>query len=159
MVVLLGRVEPGRRFGRMKGREAEVGEQVVAALQLAQAGATDEHEHRSQRWLPAGEGREHRPGRVGTVVLRGRIGRAEATIDQLDDGATRFALGIASLQVVGDGDPHAILQPDNVHPRTATDILEAVLARDDAAVPAPRANPPEWLRLTRPATDEETLTP
>jgi conjugative relaxase-like TrwC/TraI family protein len=40
------------------------------------------------------------------------------------------------LQVIGDGDPHTILQPDNVHPRTATDILENILARDDAPVSA-----------------------
>jgi conjugative relaxase-like TrwC/TraI family protein len=32
--------------------------------------------------------------------------------------------------VVGDGDPHAVLQPDNVHLRTATDLLEQILARD-----------------------------
>ena len=38
------------------------------------------------------------------------------------------------LQVVGDGDPHGIIHPDNVHPRTATDLLEAILARD--ATPA-----------------------
>ena len=40
------------------------------------------------------------------------------------------------LQVVGDGDPHAILHPDNVRPRTATDILEGILARDAAPVSA-----------------------
>jgi DNA primase catalytic core len=40
------------------------------------------------------------------------------------------------LQVVGDGDPHGIIRPDNVHPPTATDLLEDVLARDDAPVSA-----------------------
>jgi hypothetical protein len=34
------------------------------------------------------------------------------------------------VSVVGDGDPHAVLQPDNVHLRTATDLLEQILARD-----------------------------
>jgi hypothetical protein len=34
------------------------------------------------------------------------------------------------LSLVGDGDPHAVLQPDNVHLRTATDLLEQILARD-----------------------------
>jgi conjugative relaxase-like TrwC/TraI family protein len=34
------------------------------------------------------------------------------------------------VSVVGDGDPHAMLQPDNVHVRTATDLLEQILARD-----------------------------
>jgi conjugative relaxase-like TrwC/TraI family protein len=34
------------------------------------------------------------------------------------------------IAVVGDGDPHAVLQPDNVHLRTATDLLQQILARD-----------------------------
>jgi len=40
------------------------------------------------------------------------------------------------LQVVGDGDPHDITRPENVHPPTATDLLESILARDDAPVSA-----------------------
>jgi conjugative relaxase-like TrwC/TraI family protein len=36
------------------------------------------------------------------------------------------------VAVVGDGDPHAVLQPDNVHLQTATDLLEQILARDAA---------------------------
>ena len=34
------------------------------------------------------------------------------------------------LSVVGDGDPHAVINLDNVHPRSATELLEQVLARD-----------------------------
>jgi hypothetical protein len=34
------------------------------------------------------------------------------------------------LSVVGDGDPHAVIRFDRVHPRTATELLEQVLARD-----------------------------
>jgi hypothetical protein len=34
------------------------------------------------------------------------------------------------ISVVGDGDPHAVLQPDNVHLRTATELLEQILGRD-----------------------------
>jgi hypothetical protein len=37
------------------------------------------------------------------------------------------------LQVVGDGDPHSIIWPDTVRPATPTDLLEQILARDDAA--------------------------
>ena len=37
------------------------------------------------------------------------------------------------LQVVEDGDPHSILWPETVRPATATDLLEQILARDDAA--------------------------
>jgi hypothetical protein len=34
------------------------------------------------------------------------------------------------VSVVGDGDPHAVLQPGNVHVRTATELLKQVLGRD-----------------------------
>jgi conjugative relaxase-like TrwC/TraI family protein len=34
------------------------------------------------------------------------------------------------VSVVGDGDPHAVLKPDNVHLRTATELLEQILGRD-----------------------------
>ena len=37
------------------------------------------------------------------------------------------------LQVVGDGDPHSLIWPETVRPSTPTDILEQILARDDAA--------------------------
>jgi hypothetical protein len=36
------------------------------------------------------------------------------------------------LQVVGDGDPHSLIRPETVHPSTPTDLLEQILARDDA---------------------------
>jgi conjugative relaxase-like TrwC/TraI family protein len=37
------------------------------------------------------------------------------------------------LQVVGDGNPHSLIRPDTVHPLTATELLEQILARDGAA--------------------------
>jgi DNA primase catalytic core len=37
------------------------------------------------------------------------------------------------LQVVGDGDPHSLIRPETVHPATATDLLERILARDETA--------------------------
>jgi conjugative relaxase-like TrwC/TraI family protein len=37
------------------------------------------------------------------------------------------------LQVVGDGDPHSILWPETLRSSTTTDLLEQILARDDAA--------------------------
>jgi conjugative relaxase-like TrwC/TraI family protein len=40
------------------------------------------------------------------------------------------------LPVVGDGDPHAILRPENIHLRTATELLEQILARDATAASA-----------------------
>ncbi|WP_345207195.1 MobF family relaxase [Fodinibacter luteus] len=65
------------------------------------------------------------------------LATGEETRQQLYTMLTRgSAANHLYLQVVGDGDPHAILQPDNVHPRTATDILEGILARDDAPVSA-----------------------
>jgi hypothetical protein len=33
------------------------------------------------------------------------------------------------LSVVWDGDPHSLLRPDTLHPRTATELLEQILAR------------------------------
>jgi hypothetical protein len=40
------------------------------------------------------------------------------------------------LQIVGDGDPHSLIRPDTVTPRTPTEILQRILARDDAAMSA-----------------------
>lgn len=40
------------------------------------------------------------------------------------------------LEVVGDGDLHNVIRPENVTPPTATDILEGILARDDSPVSA-----------------------
>jgi DNA primase catalytic core len=40
------------------------------------------------------------------------------------------------LQVVGDGDPHTVIRPENLHPPTATDLLQGILARDDSPVSA-----------------------
>ena len=40
------------------------------------------------------------------------------------------------LQVVGDGDPHALIRPDTVSPRTPTEILQRIVARDEAPVSA-----------------------
>ena len=36
------------------------------------------------------------------------------------------------LQVVGDGDPHTLIRPEVVAPRTPTEILQQILARDEA---------------------------
>ncbi|MDQ2851340.1 MAG: AAA family ATPase, partial [Actinomycetota bacterium] len=36
------------------------------------------------------------------------------------------------LQVVGDGDPHSVIRPEMTSPSTPTDLLERILARDDA---------------------------
>ena len=40
------------------------------------------------------------------------------------------------LQVVGDGDPHSIIRPETVTPRTPTELLEQILARDDSPTSA-----------------------
>jgi DNA primase catalytic core len=37
------------------------------------------------------------------------------------------------VQTVGDGDPHSLIWPETVRPSTPTDLLEQILARDDAA--------------------------
>jgi hypothetical protein len=40
------------------------------------------------------------------------------------------------LQVVGDGDPHTVIRPDTVAPRTPTETLQQILARDDTPTSA-----------------------
>ena len=32
--------------------------------------------------------------------------------------------------MVGDGDPHNVMRPDNVYPRRAAKVLEQIVARD-----------------------------
>ena len=40
------------------------------------------------------------------------------------------------LQVVADGDPHTLIRPETVAPRTPTETLQQILARDEAPVSA-----------------------
>ena len=40
------------------------------------------------------------------------------------------------LQVVGDGDPHSIIRPDTISPRTPTEALQQIIARDEAPLSA-----------------------
>jgi conjugative relaxase-like TrwC/TraI family protein len=40
------------------------------------------------------------------------------------------------LQVVGDGDPHSVIRPDTIAPRTPTETLQQIIARDEAPVSA-----------------------
>ena len=40
------------------------------------------------------------------------------------------------LQVVGDGDPHTVIRPDTIAPRTPTETLQQILSRDEAPVSA-----------------------
>jgi hypothetical protein len=40
------------------------------------------------------------------------------------------------LQVVGDGDPHTVIRPETLSPRTPTEMLQQILARDESPVSA-----------------------
>jgi conjugative relaxase-like TrwC/TraI family protein len=40
------------------------------------------------------------------------------------------------LQVVGDGEPHSVIRPETISPRTPTETLQQILARDEAPVSA-----------------------
>jgi hypothetical protein len=40
------------------------------------------------------------------------------------------------LQVVGDGDPHTVIRPDTISPRTPSETLQQIIARDEAPVSA-----------------------
>jgi hypothetical protein len=44
------------------------------------------------------------------------------------------------LQVVGDGDPHSVIRPETVAPRTPTETLHQILAGQDSC----RSLPPLW---------------
>ena len=40
------------------------------------------------------------------------------------------------LQVVADGDPHSLIRPETISPRTPTETLQQILARDEAPLSA-----------------------
>jgi hypothetical protein len=40
------------------------------------------------------------------------------------------------LQVVGDGDPHSVIRPDTMSPRTPAETLQQIIARDDTPASA-----------------------
>ena len=51
------------------------------------------------------------------------------------------------LQVVGDGDPHSLIRPDTIAPRTPTEILQQIIAHDEA----PRLRQHRLRELNNPA--------
>jgi conjugative relaxase-like TrwC/TraI family protein len=61
------------------------------------------------------------------------LASGQETRQQLYTMMTRGSLGNhLYLQVVGDGDPHTVIRPETVRPPAPTDLLEGMLARDDA---------------------------
>jgi DNA primase catalytic core len=61
------------------------------------------------------------------------LASGQETRQQLYTMMTRGSLGNhLYLQVVGDGDPHTVIRPETVRPLAPTDLLEGMLARDDA---------------------------
>lgn len=61
------------------------------------------------------------------------LASGQETRQQLYTMMTRGSLGNhIYLRVVGDGDPHSIIRPELIRPLTPTDLLEGMLARDDA---------------------------
>jgi hypothetical protein len=40
------------------------------------------------------------------------------------------------LEVVGDGDPHSVIRPDTISPRTPAETLQQIIARDEAPLSA-----------------------
>ena len=61
------------------------------------------------------------------------------------------------LQVVGDGDPHSLIRPETVHPSTATELLEQILARDGAPGPPPPCNATSTTRPSGSQTPPATM--
>ncbi len=66
---------------------------------------------------------------AGHTLLTGQESR-QLTYTAITRGRTANHL---YLEVVDDGDPHNVIRPEHVHPLTATDLLERILARDEAA--------------------------
>ena len=82
----------------------------------------------------------------------------------LHDAHPRRAANHLYLQVVGDGDPHTVIRPENVHPPTATDLLQGILARDDAPTSATtllrdQATPPPGSDAPPPTSTPSTSPP
>jgi ATP-dependent exoDNAse (exonuclease V) alpha subunit len=68
---------------------------------------------------------------------RHRLATGQETRQQLYTMLTRGrAANHLYLQVVGDGDPHTLIRPETVAPRTPTETLQQILARDDAPTSA-----------------------
>ena len=62
---------------------------------------------------------------------------ADETRQQLYTMLTRGRLANhAYLQVIGSGDPHSLIRPEAILPPTATDLLEAILGRDEQPLSA-----------------------
>ncbi|EWT05263.1 transfer protein Tra [Intrasporangium chromatireducens Q5-1] len=73
---------------------------------------------------------------VSVEVMHG-LATGQESRQQLYTMLTRGRAGNhVYLQVVGDGDPHTVITPETVFPATPTDLLEAILARDDAPTSA-----------------------
>ena len=75
--------------------------------------------------------RAHRPGRHRRHHARPGH-RHRVAPAALHDADPRQRGNHVYLEVVGDGDPHSVIHPTLVRPLTPTDILESMLARDDA---------------------------
>jgi hypothetical protein len=64
-------------------------------------------------------------------TMHGLIG-GDGTLQQLYTMLTRGrTTNHLYLPVTDDGDPHAIIRPQTIHPSTAVELLEQILARDD----------------------------
>jgi hypothetical protein len=67
---------------------------------------------------------------LGADTMHGAV-TGEESRQQLYTMLTRGrAANHVYVAVVGDGDPHTVIQPENVHLRTATELLEQILARN-----------------------------
>ena len=68
------------------------------------------------------------------------------------------------VSVVGDGDPHTVIQPDNVRLRTATELLQQILGRDGSPRSAStlqreQQDPPSGSEPLPPATSTASTSP
>jgi hypothetical protein len=140
------------------GNRASVGDMIITRTNDRRLSATDWVKN-GDRWTITGIGRRGRPhgpaqphpadrpasSRLCAHLHRSRLchhrpfrprrlRRHHARpVDRAGRGRTANHL---YLQVVGDGDPHSIIRPETVAPRTTTETLQQILARDDTPTSA-----------------------
>jgi len=148
---------PGRQVELADGNQASVGDLIITRRndRRRRTSATDWVKN-GDRWiivnLTGTGGLRVRHARNGRILTLPAAYVSTATVHTAQgvtaDTMHGVVVGVESRQqlytmmtrgrsanhlyasVVGDGDPHNVIQPDSLHPRTATELLEQILARD-----------------------------
>ena len=158
--VLLGRREPGQRRRRDHHPHATTADSASpppTGSKTATAGPSPMSANNGD--LTVRHNRSHLTVRLPADYVRESTGLGYATTIHAAQGVTADTMhGLATgqesrqqlytmltrgraanhlyLQVVGDGDPHTMIRPETVAPRTPTETLQQILARDETPTSA-----------------------